>query len=160
LTNDDENLYSKISQWCKEEGIFEKKINNPAHEFLFIIKLPNNLRLEIARPNDKPFLVLSCKTKISPQHLSTLQKSTNMIEFVGQTDEYICERPLDLVFDPKNAQFALFDRIFLDGLTQHNFFNSIREIAHSYRKIIIILNKVCGTRPSKPQQTEKPHFYG
>ena len=132
------NLYSKVSQWCKEEGIFDKKIKEPAHEFIISVRLPTKLGLQIAKPNDKPFIVISCKTSIAPQHWTALQKGTNLKDFKEQVIEYICERPLDLVFDPKNPQYMIVDRIFLDGLTQNKFFNSIREIAHSFQKIIIM----------------------
>ncbi|MHA1386687.1 MAG: hypothetical protein ACTSR3_23275, partial [Candidatus Helarchaeota archaeon] len=63
-------------------------------------------------------------------------------------------------FNPKNPQYVLVDRIFLDGLSQNNFFGSIREITHAFQKILIILNKICGLRPSEPIQMKKPTFYG
>ena len=82
------------------------------------------------------------------------------MKFKEQVLEYILERPLDLAFDPKNPQYVLVDRIFLDGLNQNNFFNSIREIAHSFQKTIMILNRICGSKPSEPYQMKKPAFYG
>ncbi|MHA1298850.1 MAG: DUF2299 family protein [Candidatus Helarchaeota archaeon] len=156
----DKELYAKISQWCKEEGIFDKKITSPEHEFIIRIQLPTKLRMEIAKPNDKPFIVLSCKTTIAPQHWSILQKGTNLIKFKEEVINFICSRPLDVAFNPKNPQYVLVDRIFLDGLSQNNFFGSIREITHAFQKILIILNKICGLRPSEPIQMKKPTFYG
>ncbi len=154
------DLYKKISQWCKEEGIFDKKIKEPAHEFIISVRLPTKLGLQIAKPNDKPFIVISCKTQIAPPHWAQLQKGTNLMKFKEQVLEYVFERPLDLAFDQKNPQYVLVDRIFVDGLTQNSFFNSIREISHTFQKILIILNRICGLKPSEPYQAKKPAFYG
>ena len=160
MEKEKKSVYQRISRWVKDEGIFIKKINNPEHEFIIIIRLPTKLQMQIAKPNDKPFLVLSCKTTIAPQHWSILQKGTNLIKFKEKVIEFICTRPLDVAFDPKNPQYVLVDRIFLDGLTQHNFFNTIREISHGFQNILIILNKICGLRPSEPFEMKKPNFYG
>ena len=160
MTDKDKNIYSKLSQWCKEEGIFEKKITSPEHEFIIQLKLPTKLRLEIARPNDKPFIVISCKTSIAPQHWSILQKSNNLMKFKELVIEFITSRPLDIAFNPKNPQYVVVDRIFDDGLTQNNFFNSIRELTHGFQRILIILNRICGMKPTEPVQMKKPSFYG
>lgn len=159
-SNDESDVYKKVSQWCKNEGVFVKKINNPENEFIILIKLPNQLQIQIAKPNDKPFIVISCQTTIAPQHWSMLQKGTNLAKFKEKVIEFICERPLDIAFDPNNPQYVLIDRLFLDGLTQHNFFNMIREISHSFQKIIIILNKICGISSSTSIEMKKPDFYG
>ena len=160
-----EEVYKKVSSWCKEEGIFDKKIKNPQMEFVMIIKMPNKLQLQVVQPNDKSFIVVTCRVNIAPQHLNILKKSpAKFINFRNESMEYICTRPLDLGFDPKNQTFFnIADRIFLDGLTQQAFFTSIREILHAFQKIIIILNRVCGQADSGKTQSSistMPGFYG
>ena len=164
------NLYKKISGWLKEEGIFDKKLTNPANEFVIIIKLHTKLQLQVSKPNDRSFILISIQVTISPQHLSILNKSpAKYVEFRKRAMDYIISRPLDLAFHPKEKKvFTIVDRIFLDGLTQHQFFSSIREITHAFQKIIIILNTVCGmsmeemksSKLSSGFDTGRPIFYG
>ncbi|MHA1797660.1 MAG: DUF2299 family protein [Candidatus Helarchaeota archaeon] len=154
-----------MSAWCKEEGIFDKKIKDPAHEWVILVRLPSKLQLQIVQPNDKPFIVISCRVNIAPQHLNILSKSpAKFANFRAESLEYICTRPLDLAFDPKsNKFFNIADRIFLDGLSQQVFFSSIREIVHAFQKIIIILNRICGQKDSGKSATvtgTMPGFYG
>ena len=109
--------------------------------------------------------MITCRVNIAPQHLNILKKSpAKFANFRTESLEYICARPLDLGFDPKqNKFFNIADRIFLDGLTQQSFFSSIREIIHAFQKIIIILNRVCGQEDSgkTPASTGSiPGFYG
>ena len=151
--------------WCKEEGIFERKIKDKAHEWIILVKLPNQLQLQIVQPNDKPFIVITCRVNIAPQHLNILKNTpSKFINFRNESVEYICTRPLDLGFDPKEGKFFnIVDRIFLDGLTQHAFFSSVREIFHAFQKIIIILNRICGQKDSGKASSSTgtiPGFYG
>ncbi|MHA1144280.1 MAG: DUF2299 family protein, partial [Candidatus Helarchaeota archaeon] len=142
MPKDVKDLYDSIKRWTQEEGIFDKKLTNPANEFIVLIKLPTKLQLQVIKPNDRSFIIVSCQVTISPQHLSVLNKSpAKFLMFRTEVMDYIITRPLDVAFHPKDRKlFTIVDRIFLDGLTQHQFFSSIREITHAFQKIIMILD--------------------
>lgn len=170
MVKESEDLYKLISGWLKDEGIFEKKLTNPANEFIILVRLPTKLQLQVLKPNDRSYVIISCQVTISPQHMSVLNKSpAKFLNFRKETMDHIITRPLDLGFHPKDKKlFTIVDRIFLDGLTQHQFFSSIRELGHAFQKIIMILDTVCGMSPvsaksgklSSGFDVDKPAFYG
>ncbi len=142
------NLKEKIMDYCLDEGILGKKVpDNPNIEFGFELNFPPNsprpIKIMLIKPKDKKQILVQIATQVAPKQIEALNKSSpkGLMKFFYNVKKYLLYRNLSFNVDINNARYIISDIIYPDGLTEHEFYKTLRSILNSSLYINIILQE-------------------
>ncbi|MCF2138697.1 MAG: DUF2299 family protein [Candidatus Lokiarchaeota archaeon] len=128
-------LEEKIRDWAIDEGILGKPLPpNPKVNFGYELTFPPNspkpMRLMVIQPKATKAISIQIATQIAKPHVEEIQKSDpqGLLKFFFIFKRYMLMQNLLYNVDANNARYIILDNIYPDGLTENQFYQSIRKV--------------------------------
>ncbi len=152
---DRSEIEEKIRDFGLDEGIIGRKMpENPnvefAYELNFPPKSPKPMHLLTIKPKETKAIMIQAATQIAPQHVEALAKidSKGLFKFFDFFKKYLLTQNLLYNIDGNNARYVILDSIYPDGLSEHNFYLSVRKVFNAAVFVnIMLMEMIAGNIP-------------
>ncbi len=127
-------IYDKIKDWCIEENLSLKKVNDQKANFHFSVGYPIGSNIDILQPKGKDdSIIIAAGVTVSPEHISkiTKLKKETREEFLWDFRFILGNRPTEFNLNHPNGilnAFSITKALYDDGLTKDKFMNTLQEI--------------------------------
>ena len=160
-----EELKQKIIDMCLDEGILGKKLpEDPKLDFALELNFPPNsprpVKLILLKPKDKKAILIQIATQIAKVHVEALNKNdkNGLLRFFQNFKKFMLVQNLLYNIDVQNARYFISDILYLDGLTENEFYRTIRRVFNAALYTNMMLEEMCGGDFKKRAMTDIDRF--
>lgn len=134
-------IFDMVKKWCMKEQVFKMKLPEKdkveyAIELSYPFNHPNPVSIAVVNPKDRDFLLIQIRIRMSPKHVERMKEkgipAFNI--FYHKLRKIFLEKDVTFRINQARNEWIASDQIHHDGLTQHEFFKTIRRV---YNAVIL-----------------------